>query len=352
MSGENVLFMNNGQRILSLALSELKKWNIQIPEWQRFLNEDRIEGLFRSMLKSFSSREEEKNMPLLQTGIILTELKNRFSIIDGQHRFKAFEKLHLQFGTDFEILVIIIPVKKEEEIFQFCRMINDSQPLNLPDHPDHFVTAKNITEILQHKYYPFFSSSLHPRRPNVNADQFSQRLAELIALGENPHVLYEKIENLNSKFRDAIEKEKNVHQFIHPGDTLEKVEKMINIAQKKAISAKFYLGLCKNYEWMSEINSHFARKPHHKTNAASSRVGFPRAQRRVIWNAKIGRNKISGHCHTCGRNLDFDSCQIGHNLAVAKGGNNDIDNLEIICAHCNLEMGTKDLADFKRILTF
>ena len=69
-----MILMSNGQRILTVWLSELKTWNIEIPEWQRFLNEYRIHDLFRNMRNYF---QKEGTLPL-QTGIVMTEVKHKF----------------------------------------------------------------------------------------------------------------------------------------------------------------------------------------------------------------------------------------------------------------------------------
>ena len=244
--------------------------------------------------------------------------------------------------------------KDHEEIFQFCRIINDSKPLVLPDHPRYFIIAKNITEILQQKYYAYFSASARPSRPNLNADQFSQQIAKLIAAGENPYTLYDKIEKINTEY-EVITANNYFQKFMYPGETEQIVKKYVNLIQKKAVSQKFYLGLYKNYEWTFEIspllNSNQYKNDICVTESEkneSTRVHLTKTQRRFIWNTKIGKHKIEGKCYVCNRNLDVESFHVGHKRAVVKGGNNDMDNLEIVCYTCNFKMGTMDLEDFKK----
>lgn len=365
MCDNTTILFSNGQKIMKIMLSELKKWKIEIPDWQRFVDIERVEDLFHKM----SSRNSYRNTmhSPIQTGIVVAEWKDKLFLIDGQHRFKAYEKLHSQFHTEMEILVNIIPAKSINHISELCRMLNNSRPFDLPENPECFIPAKNITEILHHKYYAYFTSSTRPRRPNLNADQFSQRITALLSDGKDPSSVYDEIENVNTKYehslRHLIDTVNNqsvvvLKQFMYPGDTEEKIIKYVNVILKKVVTHKFYLGLYKNYEWIAEISGHNtniqssnASKKTASPTKKEMRVPFSKHQRHVIWNAKMGSpHKLEGYCIACGRILDVDTFHVGHKRAVAKGGNNDMDNLCIICANCNLTMGTKSLEEFTTML--
>lgn len=352
----------NGQRLMIIPFSELKNWRVQIPEWQRFLDYDRVEELF------YCIRQQMKDP--VQTTIVLAELQDRFYLIDGQHRYMAYEKLYLQYRRDINVIVNIVPVESEKEIFEVCRTINNSRPFELPDDPNTFLVAKNITEILHHKYYPYFVSSANPRRPNVNADRFSQCLAKLLLRGSSakdgaadPSQIYEKLEDLNSKyefaFRDPGSAAYHDHlaHFMCPGDTTQKIAKFIKVIQKKAVTHKFFLGLFKNYDWALGLSGgEGGSKPSIKNTpdpgaVARLRTAFSKSDRRLIWNAKQGKHRISGNCSACARILDVDTFQVGHIRAVANGGNNDMDNLDILCVHCNLKMGTQNLMEYKNLIS-
>lgn len=66
-----------------------------------------------------------------------------------------------------------------------------------------------------------------------------------------------------------------------------------------------------------------------------------------VWLKYMG-NKAEGKCYCCQiRTIHITDFQVGHNKAVAKGGNNDISNLRPICGPCNRGMGTMSIEKYK-----
>jgi len=63
---------------------------------------------------------------------------------------------------------------------------------------------------------------------------------------------------------------------------------------------------------------------------------------KIAWRAwKQKLRRLGGACVSCGRT---DDIQIDHILPVAKGGTNDIRNLQPLCRRCNVRKGAKVLA--------
>lgn len=60
------------------------------------------------------------------------------------------------------------------------------------------------------------------------------------------------------------------------------------------------------------------------------RKQFTVAERTTIYN----RNK--GRCAICGRFVPYDEFTVDHIIPLAKGGNNDLNNLQCACKVCNL----------------
>ena len=81
--------------------------------------------------------------------------------------------------------------------------------------------------------------------------------------------------------------------------------------------------------------------------AASARR---RAQRRNNWKPTAEQKvelylKADGFCRYCRAPLGEDA-QVDHAIPVARGGTNDIDNLDLICARCNQEKDAKTPTEY------
>ncbi len=80
---------------------------------------------------------------------------------------------------------------------------------------------------------------------------------------------------------------------------------------------------------------------------------IPKPKRIKVWTNAFG-NVFETKCPMCNRALiNALNFEIGHDVAVSKGGSDDIQNLAPICSSCNKSMGTKRWMDFKKdICTF
>lgn len=47
-------------------------------------------------------------------------------------------------------------------------------------------------------------------------------------------------------------------------------------------------------------------------------------------------NKGKGRCAICGKFIPYDSFTVDHIVPLAKGGTNEIDNLQVACGVCNI----------------
>jgi hypothetical protein len=70
--------------------------------------------------------------------------------------------------------------------------------------------------------------------------------------------------------------------------------------------------------------------------------------RDAVWFKYMG-NQAEGKCYCCEiRTIHITDFQVGHNKAVAKGGNDNISNLRPICGPCNRGMGTSSIESYKK----
>lgn len=48
-------------------------------------------------------------------------------------------------------------------------------------------------------------------------------------------------------------------------------------------------------------------------------------------------------CQFCGKKLRWHEVTVDHILPICKGGKTDIENLQILCSHCNSQKGSKNV---------
>ncbi len=88
----------------------------------------------------------------------------------------------------------------------------------------------------------------------------------------------------------------------------------------------------------------------HKKNEPENKDGrkkLPSALRRALWESKFGKETTKGRCFVCNTDIYIHEFHCGHKIASKNGGTDNIMNLECVCSHCNLSMGTEDMMIFK-----
>lgn len=81
--------------------------------------------------------------------------------------------------------------------------------------------------------------------------------------------------------------------------------------------------------------------------AAARKAKIPKALRQQVWLAYAGK-KFAAKCSVawCANRVTVFDHHIGHNVAEARGGPTALANLRIVCAACNLSMGTRSIDEW------
>jgi len=72
-----------------------------------------------------------------------------------------------------------------------------------------------------------------------------------------------------------------------------------------------------------------------KIMSKTPRIPIPLEVRKYVYN----RDKYQ--CQSCGQKLNETTLSIDHIIPLAKGGSNDISNLQTLCLKCNQEKKAK-----------
>jgi len=314
----------------------LMKIDINTPDFQRELIHDKVQEITTELFNN-------PNMLEMYNPIILAELYGKNYVIDGQHRLMALSNL-LEYNQIVNCLYQVIKCKSHEDIIKHFVSINKNTPLenfykNLSeDKAGKIIEIKKaIKEWVSGEYKDYISTNTNPNIPNISIDKF---LEYLIGFIEEEH-LEDWFYAMDVK--DIIHKLKETNQLFHNWFLLvpKYHENYIKKTEKK--KSKFTLGFPIN--WV-EV---FVGRELPKMIEKPKRKKFNKVQREQIWKHYIGDN-MNGKCYCCSRDISFTTYEIGHVHPVVLGGDDEIENVRVICGLCNRSMGTTNLEDFKNSL--
>ena len=241
-----------------------------------------------------------------------------YHILDGQHRYRAFEKYANTTTEDFSILYKVQHFQDEQQMKKCFFELNDRY--DLPQNVKETLFTEPRTLLVAHlkSKYPSHttSASLKPNYPNIHIDTFVPLIIGMLG-GE--HVV-EKMEQLNSDV----------------GETLSKKDQ-------------------KRYQQSINKDGLFLAILMHKTTTQKKRASIPSVVRERLWQ-RDSPDTFTSSCACCRRKVSFfgsnedstDQFHAGHYVSVKNGGSDDIDNLRVLCSACNLGMGSKNIDEFKK----
>ena len=181
--------LTNNCSIDKIQLSKLNK-KTKIPNFQRDLNQGRVKEITIKMTKN-------PNIIFSMSPIIIGILDDEYYIIDGQHRYYAFNELNIK-----NIVVQLIKVYSIEELKELFYQINQNTPLpsnwlKLPTKEKH--KHKLLMREFKSKWENVLSNANKPRQPQIKKKEFEELLIEL------PLITIKHIIELNIKFKELID---------------------------------------------------------------------------------------------------------------------------------------------------
>ena len=289
-------------------------FNIQIPPFQRALNEDRV-GKFVDILVNFF----EEFGSVVSLGVItvgkLTGTNEHF-LLDGQHRYFSYKKFadnfELEGLSDFKVPVMIREFDALEELKEFFCVINDHySPPDFVRSVEAMDRAQVLRDHLRAKYPSFLSAKGRTRFPCVPLDSFVSFVLE--RLESVPcRELVERFEELNASVGEAMQ-------------LTGEADRRITLAAKGGL---FYV--------------------HTYCRATSKqRQQMPQCVRRDVWARRYSAS-TEGACVVCARKVYNHDFHVGHVVALARGGTDSIANLDVVCSACNYSMGVMNMNDFQQ----
>ena len=306
--------------------SNFIKKNPLIPLCNRDYIKERVDEFYQKILE-YKTMVDKTDDSIPYFNILHTAFLNKeLYICDGQHRYYAYKKYYEFINnnnnnnnnsntsnkSDFQISYVVKICNSKDELKQYFRDLNNIFILHeiiLKD--DEIDKLERIKTYMKSNYNKHISKSQVPKFPNINIDQLSKYLIDTYPTLSYIELL-NKIELLNNGIKNDLEINNKTYY---------------DSAMKKE---GFFLG----YLFI-------------KTEMENKRKSIPKTVRESLWSKNFGE-ELNGNCYSCKNRVSYHNFHAGHKISVKHGGDNNINNLEVLCFGCNLSMGPENLEEFKK----
>lgn len=336
------------QTKFTIPIDKLVAINVQTPEIQRELDQERVEDIVKYQLEFL---KENKTLCFIGD-ITLAAFDNTFIIIDGYHRFMSMKKVYL-YKPDYLIGVTMIHPSATLSIEDVFLLINKAEPV-----PDYVMQTtldiskrtmiEEFSKLFAAEYKHFLSKAQNPKRPCINLNTFLGKFNKSLIVEQfctaKEMMNYLKYININ-KWKDMDK----LHSIF-----------CIDRALKHNCGALFITcdvddRWMNNIDWIREFSSTYHYNLRHQyfyatpTNppveSSKKRKTIPKTIRSQVWQKVFSTNLI-GNCVCCQRQISYDTFEVGHIVSVKNNGTNTIENLAPICGLCNRSMGSMNMLEF------
>lgn len=251
--------------------------------------------------------------------------QKKMYIIDGQHRFKAYENFFengIEGKETHKIMCCIYLCETIDDIYHISKDLNDiiiSEQMNLDK--DELEKKYRIKEYIKKHYKSYVSESDSPIKPNVNAGKMCDQLMELFPTSSSAYIC-DKLEDLNKKIEDDLKKS-------DPENWMEKI-----MTKARGGSKPLYY----SYEYHRQK----------VLETAGKRKKFSKIDRKTLYVQYFGCWKKDGQCQICKSTIDYESFDMGHIISVKNGGSNLLENIKPLCKTCNTSLGSMNIDQYMK----
>lgn len=229
--------VNAQQRVEIRRMSELVQWDVQLPPFQRCLDDARVERYCRE-------NRDNPGKPVMQTGILLVrvegEAEGKWYLPDGQHRWTTFRRMLDEDSVDTLVLLILTTCATQRDLYSVYRFVNDAFPLEVPLTEEECNTARAVAVSLNNQWPAAFSTAARPRRPNISQNALTEALAKVVVQFSSVTGAVTRITHFNNVVCPTLPD----RWFRAPADKMAEVKRLKKLATKKLC----YLGLFPDHD--------------------------------------------------------------------------------------------------------
>jgi hypothetical protein len=343
------LVLDAQQAIETMSLQELASQDIQSPELQRDVDEERVQSILQ-----YQHGRIAKGHGLLFIGSLVVARGNDNGLswlLDGQHRHQAMLKLALQ-EPDYMIQMTVLYLSPTLTLSDAFRLINASVPvpqyvIDSTLHASRRTSLDRFAELFGVEHKAFISKAAMPRRPNINISQFQDRINEeqhiIDAFLDGDHLM-EYVRWVNAMHLKNNSESDLIKRSIDKAKSFNS-KNGGNVVPLALCSDPDYTFL-RDAKWLNAFVQGELPPSLPSSSCAQRRQAVPSALRAALWNRDCGEREGVGKCACCLREILQQGFHAGHVRSVAEGGATVLDNLVVLCANCNLSMGSQDYHSF------
>ena len=333
-------------------ISELIE-NTHIAPFQRLKDTEHVDIIYKGILEYYILYGEI----FLPNIISLAKKKDdtKMIVLDGQHRLSSLSKLCKEFPeiSEHKIRTDIYEVNNYEEALEIYNIINSSKKVELYTGNIAPIVIPKIQSYFRERFRSYCKTSDRPNGLNINLDHLGKRIQAYDLINKMGITLESEGNNVDY----VILKIQQLNQFY----SQQTVDTLLSYGHKEAVINEireskddcFYLGLYKKYEWIERvidsIHTPYENQDHSLVDKTIKieRKKIPASLRINVWNKRF--EKTIGKCFCCEKEMSVHDFECGHINSVRNGGKNTIDNLEVVCRTCNLNMGTINMNVYKEL---
>ena len=316
--------------LFSDLINDIKSEKIIKPNYQGSLLDNKVQDMCDEYIKN----------PLLlrfKNRIIIGCLKDKWYIIDGQHRLEMAKNIFKHHNIDDKLTFCWYICYNEKELKDIFISINhdsikNSFYINIDDFKQ--IIIDEFISKLKRYNKPYFAKKKTENGRKYTVEEFTKKLNDLKFFDnyENSQDAYSKLLELNNLFykinRYDVSYTNNNSTFYKDEGECIKDGVIFTLKRNNFI------------DWI-ENNSY---KPYHRNYYRKSPISP--YKRNIVWNNEFG-DKVIGKCPIsfCKNILKKgikNGFQCGHIISEYNGGETEPNNLRPICSGCNASMGYKD----------
>ena len=334
----NKISINN--RYLGIVNNkQLLDLNIELPEIQRIVDDDNVNEIVNYQINFYKENKRFNFLGVINIHYVIE--KQKFFLIDGQHRYKAIQNLFEKGHCDIDIVIEIVEVYTYNELKNNYKLINKNT--QLPEFSEDIDKSipEQVAMYYKNKYPTMWSKTSRAHRPNLYFSFFQEALGILTEKLEITEV--DNLKNIIDEYNLKL----STWDTIRFPENKTITKKIINKCKETGL----FLGLFKythddiGYKWVKEIiynNSGILLKTEKK-----GKKKIPKKIKDDSWDKYIGKEHGSILCICCNKTeIQQKNFIGGHIISEKNGGEINIDNIIPICNECNLSMGSKNMDTF------
>jgi 5-methylcytosine-specific restriction endonuclease McrA len=325
------------------------KWNL--PQIQRELDAGHVDELHRRFVA------EHVQTGTFDFGIFeLVSVGEELFLVNGQHRYAALLKLGQEGYRELLLHIRIKTVLSQTQLNEYFCAVNGSKQALICHNTDEQLVINGFKKHMVGTYgATYFPASKRPHKPNMNLDKVVEHMMQIQLLEQlkctRAKELCRAVDELNNFY---CSKMYDIAWWGNDCLIKKDAQKWKDRAQQKNIQTPLFLGIYPDYEWMDRLITHVTQgvaydsMPHfwktvHCRKKPSARL------REDVWKKRNGKRAFTdGKCYVCQEPLTFGNMQCGHIISYYHGGTGTLSNLEPLCASCNRDMGTENLARYRQ----